>query len=154
MYNSSTHGCVNKTRNISITESSSGSYSGVHFRSGGMPRTSSVRNIHSLMKNTLLARYPGDSPAKQSRRRAAIILKKDDAVVAAMTASWFVRYSPSSFRIDGAEIGLRSLNANGEVSPNYRSCDFTAHMCTGIIHENYKLFVNPLFKTNLFCTYL
>ena len=27
-----------------------------------------------------------------------------------------------------------------------RSCDFTAHMCTGIIHENYKLFVNPLFK--------
>ena len=37
---------------------------------------------------------------------------------------------------------------------NYRSCDFTAHMCTGIIHENYKLFVNPLFKTNWFCTYL
>ena len=27
-----------------------------------------------------------------------------------------------------------------------RSCDFTAHMCTGIIHENYKLFVNPLFS--------
>ena len=25
-------------------------------------------------------------------------------------------------------------------------------MCTGIIHENYKLFVNPLFKTNWFCT--
>ena len=36
----------------------------------------------------------------------------------------------------------------------YRSCDFTAHMCTGIIHENYKLFVNPLFKTNWLCTYL
>ena len=35
-----------------------------------------------------------------------------------------------------------------------RSCDFTAHMCTGIIHKNYKLFVNPLFKTNWFCTYL
>ena len=34
-----------------------------------------------------------------------------------------------------------------------RSCDFTAHLCTGIIHENYKLFVNPLFKTNQFCTY-
>ena len=29
-----------------------------------------------------------------------------------------------------------------------RSCDFTAHLCTGIIHESYKLFVNPLFKTN------
>ena len=27
-----------------------------------------------------------------------------------------------------------------------RSCDFTAHMCTGIILSNYKLFVNPLFK--------
>ena len=24
----------------------------------------------------------------------------------------------------------------------YRSCDFTAHMCTGIILSNYKLFVN------------
>ena len=35
-----------------------------------------------------------------------------------------------------------------------RSCDFTAHMCTGIIHKNYKLFVNPLFKINWFCTYL
>ena len=35
-----------------------------------------------------------------------------------------------------------------------RSCDFTAHMCTGMIHENYKLFVNPLFKTNWFCTYI
>ena len=23
-----------------------------------------------------------------------------------------------------------------------------------MIHENYKLFVNPLFKTNWFCTYL
>ena len=31
---------------------------------------------------------------------------------------------------------------------------FTAHLCKGIIHENYKLFVNPLFKTNQFCTYL
>ena len=30
---------------------------------------------------------------------------------------------------------------------NYpRSCDFTAHMCTGMILSNYKLFVNPLFK--------
>ena len=27
-----------------------------------------------------------------------------------------------------------------------RSCDFTAHMCTGMILSNYKLFVNPLFK--------
>ena len=27
-----------------------------------------------------------------------------------------------------------------------QSCDFTAHMCTGIILSNYKLFVNPLFK--------
>ena len=27
-----------------------------------------------------------------------------------------------------------------------RSCDFTAHMCTGMIPSNYKLFVNPLFK--------
>ena len=35
-----------------------------------------------------------------------------------------------------------------------RSCDFTAHLCTGIIHEDYKLFVNPLSKTNQFCTYL
>ena len=25
-----------------------------------------------------------------------------------------------------------------------RSCDFKAHLCKGIIHENYKLFVNPL----------
>ena len=25
-------------------------------------------------------------------------------------------------------------------------CDFTAHMCTGMILSNYKLFVNPLFK--------
>ena len=35
-----------------------------------------------------------------------------------------------------------------------RSCDFTAHMCTGVIHENYKLFVNPLFKTIWFCASL
>ena len=34
--------------------------------------------------------------------------------------------------------------AGGIVVVN-RSCDFTAHMCTGIIHEDYKLFVNPLF---------
>ena len=34
------------------------------------------------------------------------------------------------------------------------SCDFTAHLCTGIIHKNYKLLVNPLFKTNQFCTCL
>ena len=27
-----------------------------------------------------------------------------------------------------------------------RSCDFTAHMCTGMILSNYKLFVNLLFK--------
>ena len=27
-----------------------------------------------------------------------------------------------------------------------QSCDSTAHMCTGIILSNYKLFVNPLFK--------
>ena len=27
-----------------------------------------------------------------------------------------------------------------------QSCDFTAHMCTGIILSVYKLFVNPLFK--------
>ena len=27
-----------------------------------------------------------------------------------------------------------------------RSCDFTAHMCTGMILSNYKLFVNSLFK--------
>ena len=27
-----------------------------------------------------------------------------------------------------------------------RSCDFTAHMCTGMILSNYKLFVNPLVK--------
>ena len=27
-----------------------------------------------------------------------------------------------------------------------RSCDFTAHMCTGMILSNYKLFVYPLFK--------
>ena len=26
-----------------------------------------------------------------------------------------------------------------------RSCDFTAHVCTAIIHENYKLFVNPVY---------
>ena len=29
---------------------------------------------------------------------------------------------------------------------NPRSCAFTAHMCTGMILSNYKLFVNPLFK--------
>ena len=38
----------------------------------------------------------------------------------------------------------------GIIHENYelfdRSCDFTAHMCTGIIRSNYKLFVNPLFK--------
>ena len=28
------------------------------------------------------------------------------------------------------------------------SCDFTAHLCTGIIHECYKLLVYPLFKIN------
>ena len=27
-----------------------------------------------------------------------------------------------------------------------RSCDFKAHMCTGMILSNYKFFVNPLFK--------
>ena len=27
-----------------------------------------------------------------------------------------------------------------------RSCDFTAHMRTGMILSNYKFFVNPLFK--------
>ena len=40
------------------------------------------------------------------------------------------------------------------VSESHRSCDFTAHMCTRMILSNYKLFVNPLFKTNWFCTYL
>ena len=31
-----------------------------------------------------------------------------------------------------------------------RSCDFTAHLCTGVISWIYKLLVNPLFKTNEF----
>ena len=37
------------------------------------------------------------------------------------------------------------LTARQVTPPNshHRSCDFTAHMCTGIIHKNYKLFVNP-----------
>ena len=26
--------------------------------------------------------------------------------------------------------------------------DSTAHLCTGAIHENYKLFVNPLFMSS------
>ena len=33
---------------------------------------------------------------------------------------------------------------DGRAGP--RSCDFTAHMCTGMILSNYKFFVNPLFK--------
>ena len=41
--------------NISITASSIGLYSGVHCRSGDMPRTSNVSNNQSLMKKTLLA---------------------------------------------------------------------------------------------------
>ena len=32
---------------------------------------------------------------------------------------------------------------SGQIS---QSCDFTAHMCAGMILSNYKLFVNPLFK--------
>ena len=32
------------------------------------------------------------------------------------------------------------------LSGRTRSCDFTAHMCTGMILSNYKLFVNPLFE--------
>ena len=40
-------------------------------------------------------------------------------------------------------VGLKSTGAARERN---RSCDFTAHMCTGIILSNYKSFVNPLFK--------
>ena len=36
------------------------------------------------------------------------------------------------------------LHAQQPLDP--RSCDFTAHMCTGMILSNYMLFVNPLFK--------
>ena len=59
----------------------------------------------------------------------------------------------------GSELPMnRVINALGQTLQTpyelqSRSCDFTAHLCTGIIHENYKLFVNPLFKTNQFCTY-
>ena len=35
-----------------------------------------------------------------------------------------------------------------------QSCDFTAHMCTGMILSIYKLFVTPLFKlTSIVCTW-
>ena len=47
----------------------------------------------------------------------------------------------------GERIGL-ALDSRFLEAVIYRSFDFTAHMCTGIIHKNYKLFVNPLFKTN------
>ena len=45
---------------------------------------------------------------------------------------------------------LGSLNVAAESDEGTglvaRSFDFTAHMCTGMILSNYKLFVNPLFK--------
>ena len=36
--------------------------------------------------------------------------------------------------------------SNDGSNGNDQSCDFTAHMCTGTILSNYKVFVNPLFK--------
>ena len=41
--------------------------------------------------------------------------------------------------------GCHSSSASADPS---ESCDFTAHLCTGIIHECYKLLVYPLFKIN------
>ena len=42
--------------------------------------------------------------------------------------------------------GNQDLPSERDLSIAARSCDFTAHMFTGMILSNYKLFVNPLFK--------
>ena len=46
----------------------------------------------------------------------------------------------------GLARAARPLSCEEGMGTRYRSCDFTAHMCTGVIRSNYKLFVNPLFK--------
>ena len=45
-----------------------------------------------------------------------------------------------------AVVQHRHKRITERLADQHRSCDFTAHMCTGIILSNYKLFVNPLSK--------
>ena len=63
--------------------------------------------------------------------RSSILMSK---TVASVTDPWYLR-------VTGADVGLcRHRFLVVDAAPT-ESCDFTAHLCTGIIHECYKLLV-------------
>ena len=60
--------------------------------------------------------------------------------------SVLVRALVSPSRRGGFEDAVLERCLSGGGVGGAQSCDFTAHMCKGVILSIYKLFVNPLFK--------
>ena len=116
-------------------------------RAGSSPRPWSSRR-RSEQRRSRRPRRPPATPARGS--------SGGSCVLALIVSRWLSRRWPATRSRESPQCGSKFFMMKpDETTCNWphpkgqrfpRSCDFTAHMCTGLILSNYKLFVNPLFK--------